>query len=618
MTEEQQILTDLSNTQQRKASAARIASEDDNVSFFGDWSDAISRYGAGETGGASTSSPLNIIRSQAAASVQAMNKVFSAQTTAFNTVRSASDAVMDVFGSMQGLISSLMALDRMLIYQLQRTASFRFRRTLDAYESSCQRIEEHVDAIDEMADMFDGNLFNFDRLIDDWSNRTSLALDSLNESVKGNGESAFTTDSWKLALDELRKISSGSGTDEELLSLFRRFINTYEEIYRNLNEFKELDDTATTHLEDNSLFLDNIKESRKFDSTLKRAISEAKSRVGAASSGIGELSGGCRYNPPKILHNLSQALGEIDASVLVLGKADSSSLIGNKDSYFNMDNLNLNSPCGLVAFKAYLDDVKLAKEKKPDIQMLTDLINEYLSILALESTAGNTTGREKRKRKKAQIKEQLGICGDWKNNADDAHTAFINDPLHMMTDGLIGPLAAMARMGDGVETAMNYISSAKIFSITTYREFLQMFPAGRLYLIVIDCLGVSDKLGFTDSLTVGEFSTLASIRDSLDKFSSNIDSVTSKMAEMMADAFGWLNKLDSEIAEFISALVSLLFFCDQQQSFTSFKDGDFTLYRSPAQKTVGDIYSKAYNDSSGENGTAEMSNPGDDEDACRC
>lgn len=609
MTDIEQIGLDLQSKESKKARHLKIEAEDNDATFLADWTRSISKFGSSGGG------QINLIRDMSSAAMGAIQSVFSIQNNAFNTIKSGRDSVMGVFDAIRDLMLSVMALDRQLIYQLQRASAFKFQRTLGALGSACHRIRDAIEGLESIADVFDKNAFNFDELSDDWSVRVELARKSLDKAERDG----VISDSWKTALDQLDEMAEGGSTEEGLVDTFREFVNSYEELNRAQTDFATLKPKLEQHLQDEIDLISGLKGNLRFNELIVRAIKEARRRVKDASSSLEGIKGGCRFNPEAVLSRLSSALGSIDAARIVLRAADGSKELESKDGHFNFENIDIDSPCGLVALEAYIDDLAFLQSRSPDFSAFSDEMSEYKTLLLREAVVGNSSARGKRKSKGKSVSDYNDRCRNFSVEANRVHGEWLNDPLSNITQNLISPLAAISQTGDAVDDVFDYMLNAKIFRITSYQEFLKLFPAGRLYLLVVECLGLADLVDDSGAVSAGSFEQFDWIKGRLGDLTGDVDKITSGMAKAMGDAFRWLGKIDTEVAEFISAIVSLLYFCSQQQGLTSLGPNTFSLTPAPGIRTTNNIYKELYNDGVGSGGKiGEDLDQGPDEDACRC
>jgi len=587
----------------------RVENEDKNITFFGDWAQSISRFSEDEDTG------LNLIRKNAGEVMASMASVFSPAATGFNTVVGWRDSVTGVIEALKGLLESLLALDRMLVYQLYRAQNLRFSRTLSALKGSCQRVESHIDAYRAMFDFNGFKPFDFSYYSEDWNIRLGLAEGKLREAY--NGGSGIITSEWVGARSDLKGISSNATN-------LRSYINTRSQIEYDMKAVSEAEEDLKKSLDDQRQLIDNIRKSAAFSDLLKRAIAEALEKVVQAQKNLYNAGADCDFDSAKYLDALGKALSKADAAYLVLSKSDLASL----KEYLNLEDLDRDDACLKYALDAYLDDISQANENFPDNSDLYKNGSAYIKMLDDAAATGVAPGSEALSRVEDGFRDNLNTFCKFTEEAEVLQDHFLSGPLSSITEGPISALTGIAEAGYNITNAADLILNARILQVTDFKEFLNAIPAGRLFITVMECLGVSDKLPSGVVMDIATSKSLDDIRKKLESFTGKIDELSQDWAERMSGVFSYFDAIDAEVAAFIYAMTSLLYYCDRGDSFMARYPGPmYSLEGSREDFITGQISSNLYNNAVGDTGALSDIAPdnnlpstlgGAREDECRC
>lgn len=615
MTDVYDLANDLQQESTTTLTSKQTENEDGNITFFADWAKSISQFSADETKG------INLIRSQAASVVSELSILTSAGTT-FGTVVAWRDSVTGVLEAMQGLLESLLALDRMLVYQMQRAQSFRFYRTLGSLNTLCQEVTAHIDAYQNIFDTTPSEYLDFSYFTQDWSNRLQLAEEQLEQALHNESETVIVTGEWKNAESELATIVLG-GEDPTRTELFRTYINTRAQTNSLINRFQSGELELRKILDDQEALIDNIKKSVRFDHLIRKGVSRALELVRDAMRETELANQSCEFDPKTALNALSKALSKADAAYLLLNKTDHGAL----KKYLNLDQLGPDDPCLKYALDAYLDDVAQLKENFPDTSGLYGAANQYMNVMDEALATGSPINQQAFEASRDAFQSEMDTCCKFIEEAEVLHDHYINGPLSKVLGGPIDALTDIADSGYGLVSASDLILNARILTITDFREFLNAFPAGRLLIIVMECLGQSDKIPSGIVVDIATARTLSDLQKKLEGLTGRVEEMTREWAEKIDNIFRYFAAIDAEIASFISALISLLYYCDGGQSLTTGAAGVTTLGGSREEYLVQENSSLVYNNAAGNTGSAldpvvDPSLPstlgGTREDECRC
>lgn len=571
---------------ERAAALLRVTHEDKNQQYQKSWAESINNFGTRE-------SPLNIIRVYARAAMTSINSVLN-PAGAFNAIKTQFEYA-ELFGrGIQDFLSSLIALDRMVIYQMQRVQNYRMNYTLGAIRNACGDLEDLNSNIQAIADSF-GADNNLDFLVDDFEDRFKRA-----NIILGNAydeDSGFVDDDWKDGEKILEEISYGNGETDDLLLNFRKLSNAVNGAKRKVEGMGPLWETLNSSMADSGLLLDNIKEGTRLKNMLKRALSISTLNTKDGKDILSSLKSGCRDDPNKVFNGLGVALSKSDAALIALDK----SRFDNKLGDFNLNNITVDSDCLLVRYKAYLDDLELLQRMVPDIDRMAAEQRAFLDAAVVYAVKGTEHSKNVMNSAYTSTQENKTLCRSFSDSAEGVFNSW-NDSSSEAGEGMLGVLGDMADMGDSTNSALGMILGARVFTLDTFEEFLNMTPIGRMLLTVATCLGVSDELLGADTLNKS-----MEVKTGLEGMTTSIEKLSQNIAEIMNSVFGYLDGVDSDVAEFIAALAGLLKFCDGNTALQS--PGIYGT--SIASQSSMDLYSDSYNASLGgaDNGTTDAEVP---------
>lgn len=528
----------------RESMLIQARNEEKNITYQSDLAASISSFGVSED------NPLNVIRIHAGAAMTSINSVLN-PSGLFKAIKTPFE-IAETFGNgMQDLLTSLISLDRMIMYQMQRVQNYRMNQTLGAISSLCADIHGLNSAVHEIANSF-GSESNLDMLVDDWTWRFDSALEIIDNAY--DEENDFLDDEWKDGEAILSEVTSGSYRDDKLVDDFRRFSNAINEAREKYKRLGDLRSNLSRYLKDSQGLLENIKVGLNLEKMLKRAIQVAKQDLKDGKNILESLQGGCRYDQNNVFISLGTALSRADAALISLSKAK----FDDKFSDIDPETIDTTSDCILVRYDAYLDDLALLELQTPDYDAIdieqTDFIDSAISYAANGTSQSKTTMDDA----KEGIEYHQNTCDTFSSNASDVFDGW-DEASTDAGEGMMGILGDIADRGDSTNAALDMILGAQAFTLDSYEDFLRLTPVGRMLILVSECLGVSSELLSAESLD--DFSE---VRAGLDSMTESIAGISQEIAQTMNSIFGFLDQIDSDVAEFIAALAGLLKFCDGQ------------------------------------------------------
>jgi hypothetical protein len=547
----------------REAQAKQAKIESKNMSFLASQTKEIATWGV------SPDNPLNIIRATAAGLMSTLNSfLLPLGSGAFNAIKTPFETVEALGNGLQDFLGALLALDQMVMYQIQRVQNYRMTATLGAIRSACREIENINNTVDDISAAFGGG-FNLDSLIDDWEWRFEEAYSIIDDAF--NEDKGTVHDSWENVVPLLEEITQGSYRGDNIVADFRKLANAVNASKKKTNEMEKLWASLDKNIEDSLKLLANIKEGAKLNRMLLRALAKAKQNLGESNDMLGYLKSGCRYDPNKVFTGLTKILGHADSSLIALLKSRIN------DFNIDPDNIDISSPCVLVAYDAYLDDLNLLKRNMSNNAASVSKQKVYINALISYAVTGDTKTKESMDAAKAATQGSKSSCDSFYDDASSVFDGW-NEITSDIGEGALGVLGNISDIGGSVDAALDLILGAQAFVLDTFEDFLAATPVGRMYMIIMRCLGVSPELLGTGPSTGFDSDIENNVLDGLSNMTAALEGTAASIAETMNSVFSWLSQIDTEIAEFIAALIGLLRFCEGHSSFSDIGDygGDFS------------------------------------------
>ena len=527
----------------RQALAEQAANEAKNLNYQTDFAKSVASFGSSE------SNPLNIIRIQVGGLMSAMGAILNPLGDVFNAIKTPFEAA-EAFGrAIQDLLSSLIALDHMIMYQIQRVQNYRMSATLRAIHRLCGEIDSFNEKIDEIANAFGGGS-NLDSLIDDWEWRFERAYDLMSNAYDENND--FLDDSWLEGLAIMEDVSTGSYRQDEITDKFRQLANAVYSSKEKTAQMSKLFVSLYKYMDDSETLLENIKQGSKLDKMLKRAVKQSVLELKDAKDILGSLKGGCRYDPDNVFNGIGKVLSKADTVIIALGK----SRFDDKFEDINVDNINIDSDCILARYSAYLDDLELLSSQRPDSLQMEEVQENYVKAAMAYAVFGTTEAKARMDSAKGGTSGNSNTCDSFANSADGVFNDW-NNATSDIGEGALGFLGELSELGGAADGVLDLILGAQAFTLDTYEDFLNMTPVGRMLTLISKCLGVS-----TDFMSASQLREFTDVRNSLSDMIKSIEGVSKRIADAMNSIFGFLDGIDSAIAEFIAALIGLLKFCE--------------------------------------------------------
>jgi hypothetical protein len=510
----------------------------------------------GNTDDANSSNPLIWLRYTAQAAMTSVIGVVSPITsTSDRPVSGAYDATgsgMDGLTSLRGMVSSLITLNRTAIYSLQRIQNYRMSSTLSAIQQGCHELDRLNAALHDIVVGLEGSPSEsyIDTLYDPVNNSTTILQNTVDGIVQGN-QNSFIDDGWKEAEAILGAATLPQGSEAGNLEKFRAGANIVNLLQIETASLDRNWGNLSRYLADSLSLPENIKATTVDDATLERAIRAALQNGRDSKSILDTIQNGCGDDPYRVFNALMQVLSKADASLYGLHAADLPKTV----QQFSLEDISVDSDCELVRYDAYLDDIELLLAQVGTVE--DSILNQ--TVLTDAAVVFLMTGTQIASNNYNQAKDDLDgskTCEDFTAGATG-----VFDSYDGWADSSIGGLDSIGDVLNGAEEMLDIILSGRILTATSLVEFLKLTPAGRILLVIMECIGNDDlldlSLDFKD-VTGGVWA----ITDAIEGYVDDIN-------EAMKGLFDFLNGIDASIAAFIAALTALLRFCDSGEALSS-------------------------------------------------